>query len=78
MSIMSRSGDCQAQAARLLGLALEARERGDVRQAEELLGLAFEYIDEAAADLAWPTPPRESGHWTGQQQQQVQPKKDDY
>jgi len=74
---MSASGDPQAQAARLLALALEARGRGDVEQAEELLGLAIEYLDKSAAHLAWPTPPLEPGHQTVQQRQQFQPKEDD-
>lgn len=59
------------QAARLLALALKARERGDTKLADQLTEQATQYLDKAGAlrpPLMFPTP----SHHVSQQQQQPQ------
>jgi hypothetical protein len=69
----------QDQAARLLAIALQARERGDVELAEQLTARAMQYLDQGSRDEAdpagpaMPPPPAEPAQPVAQQQQQIQP-----
>jgi len=56
----------EMQAARLLALAITALERGDPANASDLTKLAMEFMDRANTPKS-----------VGQQQQQIQPKKED-
>jgi hypothetical protein len=62
------------QAERLLALALQARERGEMELADQLTIRAMRYFEEAngAADSAEPPPPLPSTPAVPQQQQQQQ------
>ena len=67
------------RAERLLALALEAREKGDVELAEQLTARAMEYLDEVngTADLPQPPPNAEPVAQPQQQQQRQQTQPDD-
>jgi hypothetical protein len=75
----------QDQAARLLAVALQARERGDIELAEELTARAMQYLDEAAQAESHDatggtsgTPPAPNPTQPAvQQQQQIQPDPDE-
>jgi len=56
----------ELQAARLLALAINAPDRGDPKTASELTTMAVAFMDRALAPKS-----------VGQQQQQIQPKKED-
>ena len=56
--------DADKQASRLLALVIAARERGDHFAADELMNLALEAMERDEKPIA-------------QQQQQIQPKKED-
>lgn len=60
------------QAARLLALALKARERGDTKLADQLTEQAAQYLDKAGPLKPPPMPTPSSTH-VSQQQQQPQP-----
>ena len=67
------------QAARLLALAIAARERGDEDVADELTKLAMQYLDQIGGDEPSPplSAPDPGEQPPMQQQQQIQPKDDD-
>lgn len=69
---MSEFKRLREQAARLLALALKARERGDDEQADQLTEQAAQYLDKAGALRQPPMAPEPSAH-VSQQQQQPQP-----
>ena len=58
--VMSEFERLREQAARLLALALKARERGDSEQADQLTAQAAQYLDKAAALNSPPT----ANRWT--------------
>jgi len=62
------------RAARLFALAITARERGDFQAADEMMKLALEST-EHTTDMPPPASPTEQP--VAQQQQQIQPKKED-
>jgi hypothetical protein len=74
---MSPSEDREAQAARLFALAIAARERGDLKQAEELTQLALQYTDETIDTSTVEPAPSELAQPPLLQQQQVQPEEDE-
>ena len=67
---MSDAERRRERAARLLGLALRARENGQSKYADELTQLAGDAMDEAAP------PPQAEPQQAAQQQQQPKPKKE--
>lgn len=69
---MSEFEGLREQAARLLALALKARERGDTKLADQLTEQAAQYLDKTGPLGAPPTSPS-SSHQVSQQQQQPQP-----
>jgi hypothetical protein len=68
---MSELGRFREQAARLLALALKARERGDTELADNLTAQAAEYLDKATA-ISPPSANPQSREHVVQQQQQPQ------
>ena len=66
---MSEYERLREQAARLLALALKARERGDADLADQLTAQAAELLDKAPALNPPPVAPEPSQHVAQQQQQ---------
>ena len=78
----SEAESARHQAARLLALAMEARDKGNFALAELLTDAATHAFDkaaaaEAAAAAATPPPVPEQQQPAAQQQQQIQPDKED-
>jgi hypothetical protein len=77
---MTSAQECRQQAARLLNMAMAARDKGDAELAEMFTAGAMRYIDRATqAEAAEPPPPfsPEARQPAAQQQQQSQPKKEE-
>ena len=75
---MSSVKDLHAQAALLLAVSMQARERGDVAYAEQLILRAGQLLDEIQArESGAPPPSAAPAQPMAQQQQQPQPKNDD-
>lgn len=77
--VVTTPNPLRRRAERLLALALEAREKGDVELAEQLTARAMEYLDEVngTADLPQPPPNAEPVAQPQQQQQRQQTQPDD-
>ena len=76
---MTDASRLRQQASRLLELAMQAFQRGEVELGEQFTARGIQHLDEARAAEATQAPPAstESPRSVAQQQQQVPPKKDD-
>lgn len=74
---MANADHMRERASRLLAMALNARDNGQIEYADRLTKQASDILDEiAAAGAVPPSPPAEAPQPAAQQQQQPRPKKD--